>query len=109
SQDIDLFFAMSYFGVGQSMDEVLQKFSASKTTILEDITHRLLSQTSFSKYADYGVASLRKWFAIPTGGLLVSKSNIVTKPYKNSEKLVQNQIKAMKLKNSYLSAKNVEK
>src|SRR5699024_1259072 len=51
SQDIDLFFAMSYFGVGQSMDEVLQNFSASKTTILQYISHRLVSQTSLSKYA----------------------------------------------------------
>src|SRR5699024_10620844 len=75
----------------------------------EDITHRLLSGTSFSKYADYGVASLRKWFAIPTGGLLVSKTNINIKPNKKSDSFVQNQIKAMELKASYLNENSVEK
>ena len=109
SQDVDLFFAMSYFGVEHSMDEVIKKFKSLGTIILEDITHRLLSEISFSKYADYGVASLRKWFAIPTGGLLVSKTNINIKPNKKSDIFVQDQIKAMELKTSYLNENKVEK
>src|SRR5699024_3864697 len=109
SQDVDLFFAMSYFGVEHSMDEVIKEFKSLGITILEDITHRLLSETSFSKYADYGIASLRKWFAIPTGGLLVSKTNINIKPNKKSDIFVQNQIKAMELKTSYLNENSVGK
>src|SRR5699024_1422984 len=109
SQDVDLFFAMSYFGVEHSMDEVIKKFKSLGTIILEDITHRLLSEISFSKYADYGVASLRKWFAIPTGRLLVSKTNINIKPNKKSDIFVQDQIKAMELKTSYLNENKVEK
>ena len=109
SKDVDLFFAMSYFGVEHSMDEVIQEFKTLGITVLEDITHRLLSETSFSKYADYGVASLRKWFAIPTGGLLVSRTSINIKPNKISDSFVQNQIKAMELKTSYLNEKSVEK
>src|SRR5699024_9265757 len=66
-------------------------------------------EISFSKYADYGVASLRKWFAIPTGGLLVSKTNINIKPNKKSDIFVQDQIKAMELKTSYLNENKVEK
>lgn len=70
--DIDLFFANSYFGYEvTAMDSIIEEFKGRKIIVIEDITHRLLSKKNFCEKADYIVASLRKWFPIPSGGLAV--------------------------------------
>lgn len=104
--DIDLFFAMSYFGLENSLDSIIKKMTKKNIIVLEDITHRLLSNTAYSENSHYLIASLRKWFPIPTGGLLMNKyGHINNKPYKNSDGLVRDQITAMKLKSQYLQGK----
>lgn len=102
--DFDIFFAMSYFGVEQSMDTIIEKISKKNIIVLEDITHRLLSDKTHSTYSDYLIASLRKWFPIPTGGLLMSQQNqLIVKPKRNSDEYVIEQTKAMKLKTQFLN------
>src|SRR5699024_10809923 len=102
--DFDIFFAMSYFGVEQSMDAIIEKISKKNIIVLEDITHRLLSNKTHSAYSDYLIASLRKWFPIPTGGLLMSRQNqLIVKPKRNSDEYVVEQTKAMKLKTQFLN------
>ena len=70
--DIDVFFANSYFGYEVTvMDSIIEEFKSRNVIVIEDITHRLLSKKNFCEKADYSVASLRKWFPIPSGGLAV--------------------------------------
>lgn len=102
--DFDIFFAMSYFGVEQSMDTIIEKISKKNIIVLEDVTHRLLSDKTHSICSDYLIASLRKWFPIPTGGLLMSQQNqLIVKPMRNSDEYVIEQTKAMKLKAQFLN------
>src|SRR5699024_2694708 len=101
--DVDLFFALNYFGIDESIDPFIERFKQMGAVIIEDITHRLLSNHSHNKHSDYLVASLRKWFAIPTGGLLVAKDGFISlRPDKDSSELVSKQIEGMKLKTRYL-------
>src|SRR5699024_4051027 len=67
---------------------------------IKDITHRLLCEKKFCEKADYNIASLRKWFPIPSGGLAVKQNGIfrdipLTTP---PTKLIHKKITAMKKK-----------
>ncbi|KNY26379.1 hypothetical protein [Pseudobacteroides cellulosolvens] len=55
------------------MDSIIKVFKSKGTIVIEDITHRLLSEQPYCNESDYKVASLRKWFAIPSGGLAVKQ------------------------------------
>ena len=75
SKECDIFFAMNYFGyTSTNMEKYIKIFKQRNIIVIEDITHSLLSKKIFSKYSDYLVCSLRKWFPIICGGL-VSKIN----------------------------------
>ncbi|MEJ8767641.1 hypothetical protein WKU33_17600 [Oceanobacillus sp. HCA-5259] len=107
----DIFFAMSYFGLEEfKMEAAIEVFIKREKVIIEDITHRLLCEQPYSAKAHYCIASLRKWFAVPTGGY-VTKSNgtILNKPYLNSDDLVKDKIAAMHEKHQYLQGFNNEK
>lgn len=65
----------SYFGresYPPQCDDILKKSRESGTIIIEDITQSLLSDISHP-YADFYVASLRKFLAVPDGGVLISR------------------------------------
>lgn len=103
--DCDVFFAMSYFGIGsQPLDESIRAFSKRNIPVIEDITHRLLSQPHHCPDSDYLVASLRKWFPIASGGFLRKKKGPISKkPLKDSETLVKEKFEAMEQKREYLN------
>lgn len=109
--DCDIFFAISYFGIEEFQhDSILKLLKSKGTIIIEDTTHRLLGEESHSSYADYTIASLRKWFPIATGGLISkqkSKLNII--PNKDSDSLIKGKIQAMKQKTDYIDGKDVDK
>lgn len=64
-EDIDIFFAMNYFGYSSTnMDVYIKKFKEKGKIVIEDITHSILSSKKYSEYSDYLVGSLRKWFPI---------------------------------------------
>lgn len=111
NKNCDIFFAMSYFGLEiYQLDDVIQKFSEQNKIIIEDITHRLLSQTSFSKNADYCIASLRKWFPVASGGYITKNNGVLyKKPNLSSERLVNEKIKAMYSKKKYLEGNDISK
>lgn len=72
--------------------------------IIEDITQIFYS--SYQKTnADYYVASLRKWNALPEGGIILSrkKLNIVYKEYPLEKRLITTFIEACDLKNKYIN------
>lgn len=102
----DIFFAISYFGYSNNtMDYEIETFKKKNVIVIEDITHRLLNINNHCERADYMIASLRKWFAIPSGGLAVKQNTY----FKNIElsspptSVVHNKIKAMTRKSSYIN------
>jgi len=110
NKKIDVFFAISYFGLEQSMDNVILKMSDNNVVVIEDVTHRLLSKRTHFIKSDYLIASLRKWFPIPTGGLLMKKDGFIfNKPTRNSDTFVVEQLEAMKLKTNYIEGKHIDK
>lgn len=104
-KQIDVFFAMSYFGFQKTnMDSIVEKFIGREILVIEDITHRLLCEQNHCKNANYYVASLRKWFAIPSGGLAIKqkskfKDMALVEPAKS---LVNKKINAMEMKSRYI-------
>lgn len=75
-------YLMHYFGSVQPHDTLsLIRAEKEKTgfLIIEDTTHSLFSQ--LRTVGDYCVASLRKWFAIPNGGVLYSDKSACPRSY----------------------------
>lgn len=111
NKDCDIFFAMSYFGLENfKLDNHIETFFEQGKIIIEDITHRLLSNSSFSDKADYCIASIRKWFPVATGGYITKKNgSIYKKPTLSSEHFVKQKINAMYSKKKYLEGYSVSK
>ena len=111
NQDCDIFFAMNYFGMQNSeIDQYIQKFNEKGKIVIEDITHRLLDNTTACSYSNYIVASLRKWFAIPTGGIICKRGEkLYLKPNINGDSAVEGKVQAMKKKYAYLTGESGKK
>lgn len=108
-KDIDIFFANSYFGYSSStMDDIINAFKIRNKIIIEDITHRLLNKNNHSGTADYYIASLRKWFAIPSGGLAIKQhGNFKKIPlFKAPDTVINKKIRAMHIKREYMNTSN---
>ena len=100
-----IFLFMNYFAIPSlSKDEIerIVKFQKSVTTV-EDITHDFLKRGVETYIADITVCSIRKWFAIPDGGLLYSKINIPEVLIDEDNFFAEKRISAMKRKSIYLS------
>lgn len=101
-----IFFAMSYFGYDISnMDTYIELFNKKNIIVIEDITHRLLSDKNHSEYSTFLIASLRKWFPILSGGIAINmhtnfKTN--TDNYKINKKFINTKKQAMNLKREYM-------
>lgn len=99
---------MNYYGFTKSeMKSEIEYFKNIGSIVIEDITHSLLNINNSN--ADYGVASIRKWMAIPSGAIAINfndefiKFNI--KLLKNAE-YINIRLKAMKLKDKYMKTGN---
>lgn len=77
NKDIDIFVHMGYYGFPTNFNllDIIDYFKAQSTVIVEDITHTLFSSCKRFEGNDYYVASIRKWFGLPSGGLLASRGN----------------------------------
>lgn len=110
--ECDVFFALTYFGLEdpKEMDSIIRRFSNQGRIVFEDITHRLLSESSHSNLAHYSIASLRKWFPVYSGGYIIKHNDLLDyRPEKQSEGLIINRKNAMKKKHDYLQGKSVNK
>lgn len=104
SHNCDVVLIMNYFGVNiGDTHKVIEKLHSGNAVIIEDITHSLLGDTAYSPYSDYLVASLRKWFAVPSGGW-VGKANgkLSVKPDLPSNRTVDEKISGMREKTAYI-------
>ena len=98
---------MSYFGLDTAgAHKKVVELKNSGAVVIEDITHSLLHKSPASEGSDYLVASLRKWFAIPTGGWVGKRYGKLTeKPSMDSNHAVEEKIAAMHEKYDYLTGK----
>lgn len=98
-------YLMHYFGSVQPQDTLsLIRAEKEKTgfLIIEDTTHSLFSQ--IRTVGDYCVASLRKWFAIPNGGVLYSGKSECLSSYDELPRSTDNdKAYAMMLKTLHLN------
>lgn len=71
-----LVLVQSYFGFDTLNKDrtFLKELSRKGIIVVEDITHSLLSD-GWQSCADYMIGSLRKWCAIPDGGILIKPSD----------------------------------
>lgn len=107
----DVVLVMSYFGLStEECHNAIEQLHKLGAIIIEDITHSLLRDDAASEKSDYVVASLRKWFAIPTGGWVgKKKGHISQKPWLNSNHAVKDKIEGMREKYEYLSGRIKDK
>lgn len=98
---------MSYFGLDTAgAHKKVVELKNRGAVVIEDITHSLLHKSPASEGSDYLVASLRKWFAIPTGGWVGKRYGKLTeKPSMDSNHAVEEKIAAMHEKYDYLTGK----
>lgn len=105
---IDTFYLLHYFGslqpenVLKFIDEKRKKY---QFCIIEDTTHSIFTKSV--TIGDYCIASIRKWFPVPDGGILYSQKSLDESGYNRLSEIQSNRIEAMVLKNLYL--KNVVK
>lgn len=102
--DIGVFFHMGYFGfpTNNQLADVILKLKTKGSIIIEDITHTLYSEYSRPKYNDYYVASLRKWFGLPSGGVLVSVDGYISESSEHNDYLADIRRQALLIKGDYI-------
>lgn len=104
NKKIDIFFGISYFGLSNDkIDTYISQFSKKNVIVIEDITHRLLSNKNYNKESDYLICSLRKWFPIISGGIAVS----VKKKFNNNFELQPPSKKYIILKKAAMIIKKI--
>ena len=99
-------YLMHYFGRLQkaSVLELLRKKREQlRFQIIEDVTHSFLSRRS--TIGDYQICSLRKWFAIPDGGVLYAQNVCDVQRPKRESGQSGKVCEAMLLKDLYLHRK----
>jgi len=105
NKNCDVFFALQYFGPRNGeLDCAIRAFHERGIPVIEDITHSLLDNVPSSAFSDYCVASLRKWFGIPSGGYLMKRSGkLQIMPLLDSMSAVEGRIEVMRRKLDYLN------
>ena len=104
-EDVDIFYAMNYFGYSSTnMDSYIKTFKEKGKIVIEDITHSFFSKKKYSEYSDYLIGSLRKWLPIASGGIacnMNSKFEIELNK-KTNEKMINVKNAAMINKKDYI-------
>ena len=108
-QSADVFLYMNYFGIQSLTDGILQlireRFHA---IVIEDTTHDILSPRCNEFIPDYIIGSIRKWVAIPDGGLLFSKDQFEVFVKEEDAFFSDIRTEALKNKSLYLKSGNLQ-
>lgn len=100
-----------YFGfeTNKNISLLIRELKKRNIKVIEDITQNLYSNYKFSD-ADYYIASPRKWYALPDGGLVISANKkIKTKTNNFNHKLIENKIEGFHLKYLYMEERKGNK
>lgn len=105
-QSNSLFLYMNYFGIQSFSEENLQllRQSFNSVIMIEDKTHDFLFIRKSYFVPDFTVCSIRKWLALPDGGLLYSKSDKLNASVENDLYFTYVRKKALKNKSEYLES-----
>ena len=107
-EDNSIVFVSNYFGLSDETKilEILENQKRTKNIIvIYDITHSLFT-TKNSKVVDFYVASIRKWFPIPDGGLICCDNKFDIKFESASDEMIKNFVYASVLKLLYVNSNN---
>lgn len=100
-----------YYGfdtISGEVEEYLKKLQGDGVVLIEDLTQTLFSGCR-TEFCDYYTSSLRKFFAIPDGGVLISKKDIrFANPVRNHIPIDETSQKAFDLKTEYFRTMNPE-
>lgn len=107
-EKIGIFLHMGYYGfpTNAKIGNLIKHFKKNGTIIVEDITHTLFSYYKRYKENDYYIASLRKWFGIPSGGFLASKNREVRSIKKIKDSFSSIRKEALLIKGKYTQTGN---
>ncbi len=101
---IRFLYLMHYFGTLQRKD-ILSRIAEWKEkyqlTVIEDTTHSIFTERL--TVGDYGIASLRKWFPIPDGGVLYTKEKKLLPRQPEEKRKASRKVEAMLLKKLFLT------
>lgn len=100
-----IFFFMNYFGQESitSKDAKMIRNKVENIILVEDITHDLLKRRNEVWQSDFTVCSIRKWFAIPDGGMVIGKEPFKILQIEEDSYFAELRENAMKQKSVYLS------
>jgi len=100
-----MFLHMGYFGfnTNAALHSTIRELKQAGVLIVEDITHTLFSAYTRSSCNDYFLASLRKWFGIPSGGVLASTHPFNVEKKSIHEAFVSTRATALQRKAEYLA------
>lgn len=100
-----VFFFMNYFGQPFITVEQIKKIKNRHENIIcvEDITHDFLKRRTEEFQSDYTVCSIRKWFAIPDGGMVIGKERFDEVQVEINSYFAELRERAMKQKSTYLN------
>lgn len=104
-KDIGIFFHMGYYGFASNsnLSDVIDNLAAESTIIVEDVTHTLFSSYPRFEKNDYYIASVRKWFGVPCGGMLAAPNRTIdSSSLMNESTFPAIRLKALWLKSQYL-------
>lgn len=111
--DHNVFVFMQYFDVTTNeayYRATLDYCREHEITCIENLTHCLLKEDRFEYEPEYSFASLRKWFAIPSGGIAYKKKDYFAyKANVISDLAVRKQLEGMLMKRDYLEGEIDEK
>jgi selenocysteine lyase/cysteine desulfurase len=109
-KDGDILLYIDYFGKSSfKLNDLLTIKEKHKEVIfIEDRTHDIFNQKVYLEFKpDYMVASLRKWFALPDGGIACSfKDEFNTNPLDEVSFFTTTRHEALLIKNEYLENGN---
>lgn len=108
--DIGIFLHMGYYGfpTNNNLKEIVKLLKYKEVIIVEDVTHTLFSDFERFKENDYYIASLRKWFALPSGGFLASVENEIKCVLRYNESVANIRKQALIAKANYIISTNQE-
>lgn len=104
--ECDLFIFHNFFGIQFITNKQLRllKEKYPSKIFIFDATHDFYFQRNF--IFDYKVISIRKWFSLPDGGILISSKVININKY--DDEFFQLRNRALLLKSEYLSERKIE-